>query len=243
MCIYSHSTLCLLSFFLLSLHPSIPISPPSPPAESCFLIAMLMTVMMVDCPRLPGGQFGRTATVARCPPITWPSSLSVATRIPSQVCLGVCVCTVSVVPVSRALLQNFLQLLSNVSFCPTFTLLHVGRSNSSPALLDSYTPRLFCVIIMSGRERDRKRKVSVIWLEGVELIWISKPFYCEQVMLPVALNTHTDRWSHLLCVRVSFYRYRFRCVYVCRCTCFFCVFGLFVDAGRRAPYCLCGCLL
>lgn len=171
-----HSLSAYLFFVFHFFTPPFPSAHPSPPAESCFLIVMLMAVMMVDCPRLPGGQFGRTVTLAKCPPITWPSALSVATHIPSQVCLHVCVilhyCICACFSISYALLQNFLQLLSNWSICPIrpcffappplhglqFAQLQkwrcaFSRSNTSPALLEFCTPLLCCVIIMSGRER------------------------------------------------------------------------------------------
>lgn len=85
-----------LHFLFSLLNPPPQSVSPSPPAESSFLIVMLMTVMMVDCPLLPGGQFGRTVTLAPCPPTTWPFARSIAAHIPSQVCfmLYSCICAV-----------------------------------------------------------------------------------------------------------------------------------------------------
>lgn len=149
-----------ISFFT----PQSPSVCPSPPAESCFLIVMLMTVMMVDCPRLPGGRFGRAVALARCPPITWLVALSVATQ--KCVCMCVCVCDAIQLYVCLKTVSNFLGMCIFVPLRVVFSLLPgsqlaylqkccrvFSRSNTSTAPLDSYAALLCCVIIMSGRER------------------------------------------------------------------------------------------
>lgn len=92
--------------------------------------------------------------------------------------------------------SNFLQLSVNL-FSVFFTLFHVlqfahfqkvccvfSRSNTSPALIDVYTPPFSLFVF-------KKRRVRCIWLECIELMWISKHvFYHKQTMLPVALHTH-----------------------------------------------------
>lgn len=63
---------------------------PSPPAGPCVVMVMWLTVVMLGCPQLPVGLFGRTVTLAACPPLFWQNALSVATHISAQVCIGVC---------------------------------------------------------------------------------------------------------------------------------------------------------
>lgn len=123
----------------------------SPPAGSCLL--------MVHCPRLPGGQFGRTLTPLQYLLITWRSApfiLPVLIIVANKF-FCTCVCLILFIfclCFLRALLQNSLAIclfVRMVTLLQEFAVCFGSkkkkkswwvsfRSNTSPARLHFYTP-------------------------------------------------------------------------------------------------------